>query len=713
MKGATLTVSADPASTRIGMLHHIPVRLVALLGLLAATACWEGGTTAPVTPAPAPDLVTDTEGPAVLQDGFAAARKASAAPAALASPMRSASTGALRISASVASTGLSAALGAVSAADAPMAKAIPFAPEPGLAANLGPACDDCVMTDVPIGFTFTYFGKQYSALDISSNGFVRFGNVDPDYRENSGCCAGGLIPLDEGTDSGLYGQNNLIAIAWSDWMADQEGRIRYETRGAAPNRRFVLQFVDVPECCEDTPTASRVTAQLILFEGSSAIELHTSSLTPLSAYGFTRSITQGVEDAAGAVAAYVPGRVQAPLRLTNDAVRFTTGSVNQPPVASVGGPYAASEGLGVVLSAAASTDPEGGALSYAWDLDEDGQFDDATGVSASWVYPDEGTYRVAVRVTDAQGAAAAATGVANVVNVTPAPELGASLATSEGTPVSATRTFTDPGADSWTATVDYGDGSGAQPLTLSGGSFTLAHTYADNGSYAIQVSITDNDGATGTGTLPVVVGNVAPTVTGFSVPAELRLGPGGAIAPVLGVQFTDPAFAVDGPFTTAIACGNGRTADEAGRCTYTRVGSYDVTVTVADKDGGVSAPLTRSVHVGYDFSGFFQPVENLPFRNLVRAGTGVPVRFSLGGDYGFDIFAEGFPTAMITSCDPALQIERVGRRVRTTLSELTYSSQRAEYTYVWKTEKEWAGSCRLLVVRLNDGTERQALFEFK
>ncbi|MGH9937989.1 MAG: PxKF domain-containing protein, partial [Blastocatellia bacterium] len=36
-----------------------------------------------------------------------------------------------------------------------------------------------------------------------------------------------------------------------------------------------------------------------------------------------------------------------------------------------------------------------------------------------------------------------------------------------------------------------------------------------------------------------------------------------------------------------------------------------------------------------------------------------------------------------------------------------------QYTYVWKTEKSWAGACRQLIVRLNDGSERVAYFKFK
>ena len=55
-------------------------------------------------------------------------------------------------------------------------------------------------------------------------------------------------------------------------------------------------------------------------------------------------------------------------------------------------------------------------------------------------------------------------------------------------PSSSSGSFTDPGADTWTATVDYGDGSGVQALTLTDKTFNLSHTYADNGSYTVTVT---------------------------------------------------------------------------------------------------------------------------------------------------------------------------------------------------------------------------------
>jgi hypothetical protein len=57
-------------------------------------------------------------------------------------------------------------------------------------------------------------------------------------------------------------------------------------------------------------------------------------------------------------------------------------------------------GQTVQLDATGSTDPDGDPLGYAWDLDEDGVFDDAAGARPEVVFDEPGTTTVAVRVTD-------------------------------------------------------------------------------------------------------------------------------------------------------------------------------------------------------------------------------------------------------------------------------------------------------------------------
>jgi hypothetical protein len=79
---------------------------------------------------------------------------------------------------------------------------------------------------------------------------------------------------------------------------------------------------------------------------------------------------------------------------------------------------------------------------------------------------------------------------------------GATLLPGEG--YAASGSFTDPDPDTWTATVDYGEG-GAQPLALSGGSFSIAHTYAAAGSFGVTVTVRDDDGGAGSSAAAVTV----------------------------------------------------------------------------------------------------------------------------------------------------------------------------------------------------------------
>jgi hypothetical protein len=88
---------------------------------------------------------------------------------------------------------------------------------------------------------------------------------------------------------------------------------------------------------------------------------------------------------------------------------------NAAPVADAGGPYAVDTTRSVPLDASASTDPDGDALTYAWDLDADGAFDDATGATPTFTAGSTpGTVTVSVRVTD--GTASSTAGASVVVS---------------------------------------------------------------------------------------------------------------------------------------------------------------------------------------------------------------------------------------------------------------------------------------------------------
>jgi hypothetical protein len=87
-------------------------------------------------------------------------------------------------------------------------------------------------------------------------------------------------------------------------------------------------------------------------------------------------------------------------------IHFTEG--NQPPrpvvsASQTSGPTP----LVVDFSASGSSDPDpGDTISYEWDLDGDGAYDDGSGETAQFTYPDAGSYLVGLRATDNHGATA-------------------------------------------------------------------------------------------------------------------------------------------------------------------------------------------------------------------------------------------------------------------------------------------------------------------
>ena len=73
---------------------------------------------------------------------------------------------------------------------------------------------------------------------------------------------------------------------------------------------------------------------------------------------------------------------------------------NVAPTAEAAGPYSGTVGDTITLSGAASTDTDGAIADYAWDLDNDGQYDDATGATAQFQATTAGTFTIGLQVTD-------------------------------------------------------------------------------------------------------------------------------------------------------------------------------------------------------------------------------------------------------------------------------------------------------------------------
>lgn len=141
------------------------------------------------------------------------------------------------------------------------------------------------------------------------------------------------------------------------------------------------------------------------------------------------------------------------------------------------------------------------------------------------------------------------------------------------------------------------------------------------------------------------------------------------------------------------------------------VGAVTATCSGALDKAGNSGSASATYTVEYAFTGFFQPVDNLPAFNQAKAGSAIPVKFSLGGDQGLSIFSAGSPGSIAIACDSSDPLDTIEQTVTSGSSGLSYDPTTNQYTYVWKTQKSWTG-CRQLVVELTDGTSHVADFKF-
>jgi hypothetical protein len=141
------------------------------------------------------------------------------------------------------------------------------------------------------------------------------------------------------------------------------------------------------------------------------------------------------------------------------------------------------------------------------------------------------------------------------------------------------------------------------------------------------------------------------------------------------------------------------------------LGITTVTCSATDAAGN-KASASFTVSVRYDWTGFFQPVDNLPTLNKAKAGSAIPIKFSLAGNQGLNIFASSYPTSLTVGCGNTATADTVEETLTAGGSSLKYDADADQYIYVWKTQNSYAGTCRTLSLKLVDGTVHQANFYF-
>ncbi|MFO0937166.1 MAG: PKD domain-containing protein [Gemmataceae bacterium] len=259
-----------------------------------------------------------------------------------------------------------------------------------------------------------------------------------------------------------------------------------------------------------------------------------------------------------------------------------------------------------------------------------------TGETVSYTWPRPGTYTVTVTATDRFGASITRSATVSVSNVNPT-ITGVTLPTtgwSEGVGRQVAATASDPGANEslsylWSFTPTVGSS-----IQLGGQSPTF--TPANNGTYTVSLTVTDEDGGSVTANLgTIAVANVAPVVGSLTVPAGINEGQT--------VHFVSPAVSdvdADLPgltYTWTITTPDGGTQTYHGQSvdvTFADNGSYAVQLAVADGDGGVTTTSTQPLSVA-----------NLP---PVLTASSIPTRGYVGKAVNLSAVAVDVPADSIT-----------------------------------------------------------------
>lgn len=280
------------------------------------------------------------------------------------------------------------------------------------------------------------------------------------------------------------------------------------------------------------------------------------------------------------------------------------GGENTPPTAAIGVEPKADEAKIyqiVHFDASGSKDTNGKIAAYQWDFESDGTYD-ATGKTAQHIYSTVGVYTVTLRVADDEGAFGFATVVISIQFVSPTADFTFDPATPSTEDVVSFDAADSLDEDGWIQFYAWDfDGDGIIDAT---GKF-VNHKFTTPGQKPVILTVTDNDGATGTTTKSVFVRkNSAPKADFTFLPKDPTVTDT--------IQFTDTSKDDIGIAQWRWDFGDETTSDvQSPSHKYANVKTYSVKLTVTDTDGAssnitkdvtVSAPLNAPPVAAFTFS---------------------------------------------------------------------------------------------------------------
>ena len=229
-----------------------------------------------------------------------------------------------------------------------------------------------------------------------------------------------------------------------------------------------------------------------------------------------------------------------------------------------------------------STDDEG-IVTYLWNFGDDST---GSGVTATHIYPNEGTYSVTLTVTDNEGVQNTSAPITiEVTSVPNNPPVAEAIADTTNGPAPLTVAFdgsssTDDEGPIASYDWDFGDGE-------EGSGASVTHIYQNSGVFTAKLTVTDGVGASDEATVLITATNIAPTAsfsanpTSGDIDLTVQVDAGESSDPDGSIVQYDWDFGDD---TTA----QGVTASH----TYTTAGDFTITLTVTDNGDKTNSTTT-------------------------------------------------------------------------------------------------------------------------
>jgi hypothetical protein len=174
--------------------------------------------------------------------------------------------------------------------------------------------DDWHSSVISLGFTFTFYGNNYTQCVIGTNGSITFNLANASNYHPWG------IGVNQPTTN--PGQlMNTINVPWEDLYNPAGGTTTYARMGSAPNRIFLLEYCNVPYFGCNSLLFS---GQVILYESSNIIETHIWNKPSGCSWNSGHAV-HSVHNSTGSVASVVTGRnaSNSPWSATNEGMRWT------------------------------------------------------------------------------------------------------------------------------------------------------------------------------------------------------------------------------------------------------------------------------------------------------------------------------------------------------------------------------------------------------